>query len=44
MDALIALPPAGVRDVHLAWESSLSNHSMGARRLPELREKLFKVR
>jgi hypothetical protein len=33
-----------LREVYLAWESRLSNHSMGARRLPELREKLFKVR
>lgn len=32
-----------LREVYLAWESSMSNHSMGARRLPELREKLFKV-
>jgi hypothetical protein len=32
-----------LREVYLAWESSMSNHGMGARRLPELREKLFKV-
>lgn len=32
-----------LREVYLAWESSMSNHSMGAKRLPELREKLFKV-
>ena len=32
-----------LREVYLAWESSMSNHNMGARRLPELREKLFKV-
>lgn len=32
-----------LRVIYLAWESSMSNHGMGARRLPELREKLFKV-
>lgn len=32
-----------LRVIYLAWESSMSNHSMGTRRLPELREKLFKV-
>jgi hypothetical protein len=32
-----------LRAVYLHWESSMSEHAMGARRLPELREKLFKV-
>jgi hypothetical protein len=32
-----------LREVYFAWEASMSNHGMGARRLPELREKLFKV-
>jgi len=32
-----------LRTVYLHWESSMSEHAMGARRLPELREKLFKV-
>lgn len=32
-----------LRMVYLAWAESMSNHSMGAKRLPELREKLFKV-
>ena len=32
-----------LRVVYHAWASSMSNHSMGAKRLPELREKLFKV-
>lgn len=32
-----------LRAVYLAWERSLLNHGAGARRLPELREKLFKV-
>lgn len=32
-----------LREIYFAWEASMSNHGMGARRLPELREKLFKV-
>jgi hypothetical protein len=32
-----------LREVYFAWEASMSNHGMGARRLPELRPKLFKV-
>lgn len=32
-----------LRVVYHAWASSMSNHGMGAKRLPELREKLFKV-
>lgn len=32
-----------LREVYFAWEASMSNHGMGARRLPELRGKLFKV-
>jgi hypothetical protein len=32
-----------LRTVFHAWEYSMSNTSMGAKRLPELREKLFKV-
>jgi hypothetical protein len=32
-----------LRQVYHAWVSSMSNHGMGAKRLPELREKLFKV-
>ena len=32
-----------LREVYFAWEDSMSNHGMGARRLPELRGKLFKV-
>lgn len=33
----------GLREVYRAWEASMADHSAGARRLPELREKLFKV-
>lgn len=33
----------GLRTVYHAWAASMSNHGMGAKRLPELREKLFKV-
>lgn len=33
----------GLRRVYHAWAASMADHSMGARRLPELREKLFKV-
>jgi len=32
-----------LREVYAAWESSLANTGMGAKRLPELRDKLFKV-
>ncbi|OAD43853.1 hypothetical protein LPB72_02225 [Hydrogenophaga crassostreae] len=32
-----------LREVYEAWESSLANTGMGAKRLPELRDKLFKV-
>lgn len=32
-----------LRTVYHAWAASMSDHSMGAKRLPELREKLFKV-
>jgi hypothetical protein len=32
-----------LREVYFAWESSMSNTVMGAKRLPELRGKLFKV-
>lgn len=33
----------GLRKVYRDWEASMAGHSIGARRLPELREKLFKV-
>lgn len=33
----------GLRKVFRAWEASMADHGIGARRLPELREKLFKV-
>lgn len=33
----------GLRKVYRAWEASMAGHGTGARRLPELREKLFKV-
>lgn len=32
-----------LRTVYHAWAQSMSNHRMGAKRLPELREKLFKM-
>lgn len=32
-----------LRTVYHAWAASMADHSMGAKRLPELREKLFKV-
>lgn len=32
-----------LRQVYHAWASSMSGHGTGAKRLPELREKLFKV-
>lgn len=33
----------GLRKVYRDWEASMSNHGAGSRRLPELREKLFKA-
>jgi hypothetical protein len=33
----------GLRKVYRDWETSMAGHSAGARRLPELREKLFKI-
>ena len=32
-----------LRTVYLAWEASMADHGMGKKRLPELKEKLFKV-
>lgn len=32
-----------LRTVYHAWAASMADHGMGAKRLPELREKLFKV-
>ena len=32
-----------LRAVYRDWEASMSNHGMGSKRLPELKEKLFKV-
>lgn len=32
-----------LRTVYHAWAASMADHRMGAKRLPELREKLFKV-
>ena len=32
-----------LRTVYLDWEASMSDHGMGKKRLPELKEKLFKV-
>lgn len=32
-----------LRTVYHAWEASMADHGMGKKRLPELREKLFKV-
>ena len=32
-----------LRTVYHAWEASLADHGMGKKRLPELKEKLFKV-
>lgn len=32
-----------LRTIYHAWEASMAGHGMGAKRLPELREKLFKV-
>lgn len=32
-----------LREVYHAWSDSMADHSVGAKRLPELREKLFKV-
>ena len=34
---------AELRIVYRAWEASMSDHGMGKKRLPELKEKLFKV-
>lgn len=34
---------AGLRKIYRSWEASMADHVVGARRLPELREKLFKV-
>jgi hypothetical protein len=34
---------AELRTVYRAWEASMSDHGMGKKRLPELKEKLFKV-
>jgi hypothetical protein len=42
-DIFHAVTTEQLRTVYLHWESSMSEHAMGARRLPELREKLFKV-
>jgi hypothetical protein len=33
----------GLRKIYRGWEASMADHVVGARRLPELREKLFKV-
>lgn len=33
----------GLRKIYRAWEASMADHGVGSRRLPELREKLFKV-
>lgn len=33
----------GLRKIYRAWEASMADHGIGSRRLPELREKLFKV-
>ena len=32
-----------LRTVYRAWEASMADHGMGKKRLPELKEKLFKV-
>ena len=40
---LIPFPATRLRAVYLDWEASMSDHGMGKRRLPELREKLLKV-
>ncbi len=32
-----------LRGVYFAWQASMADHGMGKKRLPELREKLFKV-
>lgn len=34
---------AGLREAYVDWESTMSDHTIAARRLPELREKLFEV-
>ena len=33
----------GLRRVYPSWESTMRDHAVASRRLPELREKLFKV-
>ncbi len=33
----------GLRAVYAAWETTMGDHAIAVRRLPELREKLFKV-
>jgi hypothetical protein len=42
-DIFHAQTTEALRTVYHAWEASMADHGMGARRLPELREKLFKV-
>lgn len=42
-DIFHAADTVQLRTVYHAWAESMSSHSMGARRLPELTEKLFKV-
>ncbi len=42
-DIFHAATTEDLRTVYHAWSASMADHSMGAKRLPELREKLFKV-
>lgn len=42
-DVFHAATTEQLRTVYHAWAASMADHSMGAKRLPELREKLFKV-
>lgn len=42
-DIFHAQTTEALRTVYPAWEASMADHRMGAKRLPELREKLFKV-
>jgi hypothetical protein len=42
-DIFHAVSTEQLRTVYHAWAASMADHSMGAKRLPELREKLFKV-
>lgn len=42
-DISLAASTEQLRTVYHAWAASMADHSMGAKRLPELREKLFKV-